>query len=169
MSDAATERASTAELARDYFGALMDRDPDRMAAHWHPEGVEDLVPVGVLRGPEGVRDFFRELFAAIPDAEAVLERVTADERGAVTQWRMSRTFTGAPFQGVRPNGRRIEMRGADCLEFEHGMIVRNTVYYDGMAFARGVGLLPDRDSAGEKVMLAAFNALTSLRERLAGR
>ena len=168
MSDAATERASTAELARDYFGALMDRDPDRMAAHWHPEGVEDLVPVGVLRGPEGVRDFFRELFAAIPDAESVLERVTADERGAVTQWRMSGTFTGAPFQGVRASGRRVEMRGADCLEFEDGKIVRNTVYYDGMAFARGVGLLPGRDSAAEKLMLAAFNAVTELRQRLTG-
>lgn len=166
MPEAAADQAATAELARTYFSALMARDPDAMASYWHPEGIEDLVPVGVLRGPEGVRDFFRELFSAVPDAESVLERVTADERGAVNQWRMSGTFSGAPFQGIRPTGRRIEVRGADCLEFEDGKIVRNTVYYDAMEFARAIGMLPGRESRAERAMRAAFNAVTRVRRRL---
>lgn len=165
MPEAAAQSLSTAELARAYFSALMARDPDRMASYWHADGVEDLVPIGVLRGPEAVRGFFAELFASIPDSEAVLERVTADERGAVTQWRLSGTFSGATFQGIRPTGRRVEVRGADCLEFEDGKIVHNTVYYDGMEFARGVGLLPGRESRAERAMLATFNAVTRVRGR----
>ena len=166
MTQAPAQSPPTAELARGYFSALMARDPDRMASYWHADGVEDLVPVGILRGPEGVRDFFAELFAAIPDSQAVLDRVTADEHGAVTQWRLSGTFSGAPFQGIRPTGSWVEVRGADCLEFEDGKIVRNTVYYDAMEFARGVGLLPARESRAERAMLAAFNGLTRLRGRL---
>ncbi len=46
------------EVANSYFGAVSARDPDGMAEHWHPEGVEDIVPLGVFRGPEGVRTLF---------------------------------------------------------------------------------------------------------------
>lgn len=161
--------SATAEVAESYFRAMAARDADAMAAHWHAEGVDHIVPVGVFRGPDEVRAFFGEVFAAVPDAETVVERVTADERGAVVQWRFSGTFSGAAFQGIEPTGRRTELRGADCLEIEDGKIVRDTAYYDGMAFARGVGMLPGRDSGAEKAMFAAFNAVTKARERLSAR
>jgi len=58
------------------------------------------------------------------------------------------------------------------MQIEDGLIVRNTVYYDGAAFARGVGMLPAQDSGAEKAMYTAFNAATRLRrairERTAG-
>jgi hypothetical protein len=47
--------------------------------------------------------------------------------------------------------------------------VRNTAYYDGMTFAREIGMLPPRDSQAERAMFAAFNAVTRVRERLAAR
>jgi hypothetical protein len=34
-----------------------------------------------------------------------------------------------------------------------------------MIFARQVGMLPPQDSAGEKAMIGAFNAVTKLRSR----
>jgi steroid delta-isomerase-like uncharacterized protein len=142
-----------------------------MAGHWHLDGVDDLVPVGVLRGPDEVRSFFRDLFAALPDAEMVVDRVVADSHAAAVQWRMSGTFDGATFMGIEPNGRRIELRGIDCLEIEDGKITRNTAVYDGNAFARAIGMLPPRDSGGERAMIAAFNAATkvraAVRERMA--
>jgi steroid delta-isomerase-like uncharacterized protein len=163
----------TEEVARSYFAAVASRDPDAMAEHWHPEGIEDFVPLGIYRGPEEVRSLFRELFAAVPDMEMVVDRVTADEQGAAVQWRMSGNFTGTPFQGIEATGRRVDLRGADCLEIRDGKIVRNTVYYDGAEFARTIGLLPGRDSGAERAMLTAFNAATRLRhavgERLAAR
>ena len=55
-------------MAESYFQAAADRDADAMASHWHAQGVEDLVPLGPLRGPGAVRSFFAELFAALPAA-----------------------------------------------------------------------------------------------------
>lgn len=157
---------SAEDVARSYFEAVAARDPEGMASHWDGDGVEDIVPVGVFRGPGEVRDFFRGLFGALPDAEMTVERVTADERVAAVQWRMSGTFDGGPFQGIEPTGRRLELRGCDCVEVEDGKIVRNTAYYDAMAFARQVGMMPPLDSAAERAMKTAFNGLTKVRGAL---
>ena len=164
-------RAKAVEAAaRSYFEAVSARDPDAMADHWHPEGVEDIVPLGVFRGPEGVRQLFRETFTAIPDMEFVVLRVTADEEVAAVQWRLSGTFSGGTFQGVEPTGRRVELRGTDCLEIgEDGKITRNTAVYDGAAFARAIGMLPPQDSGAEKAMKAGFNAFTKARKAIASR
>jgi steroid delta-isomerase-like uncharacterized protein len=157
---------STEDVARSYFEAAAARDPDRMASHWAAEGVDDLVPIGILRGPDEVRAFFTEFFAAVPDFEFVVERVTADGRVAAVQWRASGTFDGGPFQGVDPTGRRIELRGCDCVEVEDRKLVRNTAYWDNMAFARGVGMMPPLDSPAERAMKRAFNSFTKLRGAL---
>lgn len=157
------------DAARAYFEAVAARDPDAMAARWHAEGVEDIVPLGVFRGPEGVRELFGELFAAIPDFAFTVERVTADDEVAAVQWRAAGTFDGAPFQGIDPTGRWLELRGTDCIEVdEDGLIVRNTAYYDGMAFARGVGLLPPEDSPADRALRTGFNAVTKVRNVVTG-
>jgi steroid delta-isomerase-like uncharacterized protein len=160
---------TAAEVAESYFAAVSARDPDAMADHWSADGVDDLVPVGILRGPDEVRASFRELFTAVPDWEFVVDRITAGDRVAAVQWRMSGTHTGGPFQGIEPTGRRIELRGCDCIEVEDGTIVRNTAYYDGAAFARAEGLMPPKDSGAEKAMLGAFNAATKARRAIADR
>ncbi|MEX2196344.1 MAG: ester cyclase [Thermoleophilaceae bacterium] len=158
--------ATAADVARSYFESVSARDPEAMASHWSADGVDDLVPIGILRGPGEVRDFFRGLFAAIPDAEMTVDRISADERTAAVQWRLVGTFDGAPFQGIDPTGKRMELRGCDCLEVEGGKVVRNTAYYDGMAFARAVGMMPPLDSPAERAMKTAFNGLTKLRGAL---
>lgn len=157
---------SAEDVARSYFEAVAARDPDAMASHWSADGVDDLVPIGILRGSGEVRDFFAGLFAAIPDFEFVVERITAGESTAAVQWRATGTFDGGPFQGIEPTGRRVELRGCDCLEVEEGKLVRNTAYYDGMAFARSIGMMPPLDSPAEKAMKTAFNSFTKLRGAL---
>jgi steroid delta-isomerase-like uncharacterized protein len=166
---AATKRRTKAQISEDvasgYFEAVAARDPDAMAQFWAEDGIDELVPVGIFRGPGEVRGFFAGMFAAFPDMEFSVERMTATADVVAVQWRARGTFSGAPFQGVEPTGRRVEVRGCDCLEVEEGKIVRNTAYYDGAAFARGLGMLPQRDSGGERAMLAAFNAVTKVRSR----
>src|SRR4051812_43235399 len=118
---------------RSYFDAVAARDVEAMASHWSPDGVEDLVPERVLRGPEQIAGFFREIFAAMPDLETTVQRVVTDDSHAVVEWRQAGTFTGAHFQGIEPNGRRIELRGMDMFEVQGKMILSNTAYYDGAA------------------------------------
>jgi steroid delta-isomerase-like uncharacterized protein len=164
-----TRRKAVEEHARSYFDALSRRDPEAMAEHWREDGVADLVPLAVLRGRAEIAGLFRDLFAALPDLETTVTRVVAGERQAAVEWRMTGHFTGTPFQGVEATGKRIELRGIDLIEVEEGKNVTNTAYYDGMSFARQIGLLPPQDSGPERAMKSAFNAATRLRRAVAER
>jgi steroid delta-isomerase-like uncharacterized protein len=162
-----TKRKANETHARSYFEAVGRRDVDAMLEHWQEDGVVDLVPIGILRGREQIGEFFRELFAALPDCETTVTRVAADQSQVAIEWRMSAHFTGEPFQGVEATGRPIELRGIDLIEIADGKNVTNTAYYDGMAFARGAGLLPAQDSGAERAMKSAVNAATRLRRAVA--
>jgi steroid delta-isomerase-like uncharacterized protein len=162
-------RTTPEETARSYFDAVRERDAQKMASHWHPEGVDDLVAFGIFRGPDEIRAFFDELFAAIPDSELIVDRVVADDRHAVVQWRLRGNFSGGSFQGLDAPGKHVEMRGCDVLEVEDGRIIRNTAYSDGLDFARQVGMLPPQGSGVEKALYGAFNGMNKLRTTIEDR
>ena len=162
-----TKRKANENHARSYFEALSRRDADGMLEHWSDDGVVDLAPLGILRGRAQIGAFFRELFAAFPDLETTVTRVAAGQNEVAVEWRMSATFSGEPFQGVEATGRPIELRGIDLIEIEDGKNVSNTAYYDGMAFARGIGLLPAQDSGAERAIKGAVNAVTKARRAYA--
>jgi len=158
------------EVGRSYFAAIDARNADAAADHFHPDGIDDIVALGVFRGPHEVRKLFRELFTAMPDVTMKVERIVADDEVAAVQYRMTGTFEGGPFQGIEPTGKRVELRGFDAIEVdEDGKITRITGYYDGAAFARAIGLLPPQDSGVDKAMVAGFNAVTKLRKAVASR
>jgi steroid delta-isomerase-like uncharacterized protein len=158
-----TKRKAVEAQARSYFEALAARDPEAIVSHWHEDGVDDVVPLGVKRGRQEIEQMFRELFAAAPDLETTVTRIVAGEKQAAVEWRMHGTFDGGPFQGVEPTGRPIEMRGLDMLEIEDGQIVRITGYYDGAEYARQIGMLPPHDSGAERAMTSVFNTVTKVR------
>jgi steroid delta-isomerase-like uncharacterized protein len=162
-----TKRKALENHARSYFDAIARRDVDDVVDHWKEDGVIDLVPLGILRGREEISGFFRELFTAFPDAETKVARVAAGQNEVAVEWRMTARFTGGPFQGVEPTGRSVELRGVDMIEIADDKNVSNTAYYDGMALARGAGLLPAQDSGAERAMKSALNATTRLRRAVA--
>jgi steroid delta-isomerase-like uncharacterized protein len=154
-----------AQVARAAFDAIISKDPGGIVAVGAPGYADDFVAIGEVRGHEAVRGFFSELFAAFPDFEVTVDRIVADETSAAVQWHAAGTFTGGPFQGILPTGRRVEIRGADVMEISGGLIQHNTIYYDGAAFARQIGMLPSRGSRADQALLAAFNAKTRLTQR----
>jgi len=162
-------QSSAEQVARSYFDAVAARDAKRMAEHWDPQGVDDIVPFGIFRGPDEIRGFFDELFAAVPDAETVVDRVIADGNTAVVQYRLRGNFTSGRFQGLDAPGKPVEIRGADIIEVENGRIVRNTAFSDGLDFARQIGMLPPQGSGVEKALYGAFNGMNKLRTTLEDR
>ena len=46
------------------------------------------------------------------------------------------------------------------MRVEQGKLKHNTIYYDGLAFARQIGMLPREGSLFDKAMTTAFNACT---------
>ena len=157
---------SPAEVAASIFDALQRRDLDAVAGLQHDDVVDDFVAIGVFRGKQAVRDFFEEMFAAVPDLTVTPVRILADGDHATVQWQMAGTFSGGPFQGVHATGRRVELQGVDVMHIVDGLLVDNTIYYDGLSFVRQIGMLPSAGSRGDRAMTAAFNAQTDLRGKL---
>jgi steroid delta-isomerase-like uncharacterized protein len=164
-----TRRKAVEDKVRSYFDAMDNRDAAAMASHWREDGVEDVVPVGVMRGRDELRAFFASMFAAMPDARTTVTRLVAGEQSCAVEWRIEGTFDGAPYMGLEPTGKHVEIRGFDLIEVEDGELVSNTAYFDGAAFARQIGMLPPDGSGADRAMKSAFNALTKLRRAVADR
>jgi hypothetical protein len=49
---------------------------------------------------------------------------------------------------------------------EQGKLKHNTIYYDGLAFARQIGMLPREGTLADKAMTTAFNARTDAIRKL---
>ncbi len=153
--------ADPASLMKDAFAAVAARDVGALQALQHEDLTEDFVVLGPVTGRDDIKAFFTEFFDAFPDLVFTVERILpVDDRIAVGQWHIEGTFRGGSFQGVEPTGKKVELRGIDVMEFKDDLLVHNTVYYDGLAFARQIGLLPPEGSRRDKAILAGFNALT---------
>jgi steroid delta-isomerase-like uncharacterized protein len=161
MTTPAAQTAQTpGEVARAIFDAVVARDPEGIVRFAAPDEVADFVAVGEFHGPDEIRRFFGEIFAAFPDFDMTVDRILSDERTAVVQWHTTGTFTGAPFLGILPTGRGVVLKGVDVFEIEGGLVRRATVYYDGATMARQIGVLPKQDSTGNRALLAVFNLRT---------
>jgi steroid delta-isomerase-like uncharacterized protein len=164
-----SRRKAVEQTVRSYFEAMDRRDVEGMVALWREDGIEDIVPVGVLRGRDEMRQYFSSLFAATPDAKTTVTRLVAGEQSCAVEWRVEGTFDGAPYLGIEPTGKHVEVRGLDLFELEGGEIVSNTGYFDGASFARQIGMLPADGSGADRAMKSAFNAVTKLRRAVAER
>ena len=164
-----TRRKAVEEQVRSYYEAMANRDVGAMLAHWSDEGVEDVVPIGVIRGREELRGFLSELFAAMPDASTTITRLIAGEQDCAVEWRLEGTFDGAGFMGIEPTGSRVELREVSVVELKDDQIVGITAYFDGASFARQIRMLPPDGSGVDRAMKGAFNTVTKLRRAVAGR
>ena len=154
---------------RSYFEAMDRRDVDAMLEHWAEDGFEDMVPVGVIRGHQELRESLTTQFAAMPDMRTTVTRLIAGEHDCAVEWRIEGTFDGAPYMGLEPTGSHVELRGTDLIELEDGQITSLTAYFDSSSYARQIGLLPADGSGADRAMKTAFNAATKLRRAVAER
>ncbi|HEX6229515.1 MAG TPA: ester cyclase [Solirubrobacterales bacterium] len=169
MATAETETRSPTEIARELFETLLNRrDVDALRPYWADDLVEEM-PTGTYRGPDEMARYFAEVFAALPDFHIEPERIVGDEETVFVRWRMTGTFSGAPWEGIEPTGDRIEVLGMDCFTFRDGKVVHNVVVFDQLGFGQQIGMLPPDDSFGERAMRGAFNARTKLKQRFARR
>jgi steroid delta-isomerase-like uncharacterized protein len=159
-------KRSAGELAREIFRHLFDeRDLPATERYWSTRTVDHFLALGEsIQGPRALGAFFRELFAAVPDARMTVERVVDGERIAVVQWTLEGTMKGTPFHGILASGRPLRLRGVDVIRFDDAdCIEENTVYFDGADFARQLGMLPRQNSTADRAMLGVFNTTVRLR------
>jgi hydroxyacylglutathione hydrolase len=161
--------ASTGDIAKRYFAALAKRDLDAAVACWAPGSIDRLVGAQELVAPQGIRDYFGQLFEAFPDfTMEVVEVTTARGRTAV-RWRARGTFAGpGRFQDFVPNGAQIAIEGCDVVTVENELIVHNDAYIDSGDLARQLGLLPPAGSPAEARLTRLANLRTKLMASIHG-
>jgi glyoxylase-like metal-dependent hydrolase (beta-lactamase superfamily II)/predicted ester cyclase len=159
-------RMSAESVVTEYFAALARRDAEAIAGLWAPDGVDHIASQVDAVGPNAVRAYFQELFAAFPDFALTVESTTAQDDRVAVHWKASGTMTG-PLWGVEPTGARVELEGIDVLRVEGDRLVRNDAVPDSMSVARQIGLLPPAGSPTEQRLFAAFNAGTRATRRAA--
>jgi len=160
---------STRSVAKSYFEAVERRDLDAMVACWKPGGREFIRGQIDTTAPDGVRAFFGELFAAVPDFELKVQDMVVEKDRASVRWRATGTFCGeTPFNGIEPNGARLELEGCDVLRISDELIVANDAFSDSMAFARQIGMMPAEGSSAEARAFSLFNRASRIGTRMAG-
>jgi glyoxylase-like metal-dependent hydrolase (beta-lactamase superfamily II)/predicted ester cyclase len=159
---------SARQVVNDYFAALARRDVEAMAGYWAPDGTEHIASQVDAVGPNGVREYFTELFAAFPDFSLSVQTTVAEKDKVAVHWKASAHLTG-PLWGLEPTGAHVELEGIDLLHVKDGLIVRNDAVPDGMGLARQLGLVPEAGSTLEQRMFAAYNVGTKASRRMAAK
>jgi predicted ester cyclase len=157
-----TEKTATpAEVARSYFEAVGRQDLDAMEAHYDPSGEGPIHGLVHLKQGDNYRPWFENLFRAFPDWKFEVLHLIANEEMAAVEWRASATFNGsAKFEGMDPNGAKLDVQGCDVVTVRDGRIVHLDAYSSGTEIARQLGALPPQGSAAERGMTAALNLKT---------
>jgi predicted ester cyclase len=163
MAATDTPTRTPIEVVRELFDERLNRrDAGALTEILAPD-IVDVFPHATLRGPEAVRAFFAETFAALPDFRIRAEHMAAEGETVLVKWRIDGTFSGRPWLGIRSTGTRVTMHGMDCMTVRDGLVVHNVVIYDQTSFGRQIGMLPAPGSRADRAMTAAFNAWTRLR------
>jgi predicted ester cyclase len=153
---------TTAQVAKAYFGAFVDRDFEAAAALWRPGCKDHLHGLAELTAPDGVKQYFGAMVDAIPDFDFEILELAASGQNAACRWRVTGTFTGpGRFQGLAPTGHRIVMEGCDMLKVSGGEIVANHAYTNAAELAQQLGLLPKQGTSADRAVTGAFNAKTA--------
>jgi predicted ester cyclase len=129
------------EVAAGIVAAVDAGDATAVRRYWHEDLVETVPIVGRLVGADAVAEYFEGMWAALPDFTLRLASAAQVEATVFVRWRMTGTFSGGAWNGIEPNGARIDLEGIDCMLFEGARLKTNFVVYDSFTFARQAGLL----------------------------
>src|SRR5947209_5670492 len=123
---ATTEQATgAAEVARAYFGALGKGDRGAQREWYGPDMVGQIFGVMGPAGRDEMIAYFDDLYAAIPDFHLEILDLVGEGDKAVVRWRVTGTFAGpGPFQGLDPNGARVELEGCDFVQVKDDKVAR---------------------------------------------
>lgn len=169
MARTETEKVA-AQVAREYFEAVANRDVEAMISHWRPGGTGHIHGLADLTPPADYRRWFGAFFAAFPDLRFEVLSITTEDEMAAVRWRATGTFSGSTrFEGLDPNGNSIDVQGIDLLTVRDGLIDQLHAYSNAVEMMRQLGALPEAGSAQERAMMGALNLRTRLTSALRSR
>jgi steroid delta-isomerase-like uncharacterized protein len=178
MSVEANESAASAVLAR-WYDAWNAHDVQAITALLTEDvRYEDpAAPANVLEGRAAVEAYVRSAFRGTPDLrlEKLEEWVGPGDEVIASYFRVSGTFSGEletpGLPPLAPTHTRFELRGMDRSEIRDGThLARHQIFWDTTELGRQIGLVPARNTAGDKLSrrLQRFTARRIRRRGSAG-
>jgi steroid delta-isomerase-like uncharacterized protein len=148
------------EFADRWREAWNSRQPDRVVALCTDDVVwDDPLTERPEQGSQAVARYLERLWTTFPDLELTwLEAPfwSLDQSRIVLHWRLDGTMLG-PIepQGFAPTGRRLEAYGIDLFELRDGLVHSYTGFFDALALAQQIGLLPASGTHAERLAVTA--------------
>ena len=116
----------------------------------YAEDASQHMPDGTFEGRSTIRERLAQELDGFSDVAHRVESFVDQGDAFADEWTFVGTHTGefALPDGSRlpPTGKRVEIRGMEIVQLRDGKIVANNLYYDTMAVAVQLGLVPQATS-----------------------
>ena len=113
----------------------------------HTEDATLVTPFGTAQGRAAIREALSRDKAAFPDRTLTLGVIVEQGDTIAAEWTVVGTHTGPLVMPdgteLPPTGKRIELKGMELVQVRDGKAAVDHVYWDNMAFAGQLGLLPE--------------------------
>jgi ketosteroid isomerase-like protein len=138
--------SSLRELAEQAFQVYNAGDVESLVS-LYTEDATLVNPLGTFQGRAAIHEHWSRQQAAFPDRTATLG-VTVEQGDTVAEeWIVAGTNTGPLVMPdgaeLPPTGKRVEINGMDLVQARDGKVVAQHQYWDSMAVAGQLGLLPE--------------------------
>jgi steroid delta-isomerase-like uncharacterized protein len=112
----------------------------------YAEDAVQLMPEGVFKGRDAIRERLARDLIAIPDVHHVVRSFVEQGDSFADEWTFAGTHTG-PFalpdgSDFPPTGKRVEVLGMELCVVRDGKLVVDNLYYDNMTVLTQLGLIP---------------------------
>lgn len=137
--------ASYRSLLERYVESYNAGDLDACMELYADDAVQGM-PDGTFEGRSAIRERLAKELAAFPDVSFGFTTLVEQGDTFADEWFFVGTHNG-PFvmpdgSELPPTGRRVEMKGMEFVKVRDGKIVIDNLYYDTLAIATQLGLLP---------------------------
>ena len=106
-----------------------------------------VTPDGTFEGRAAIHEAFSRDKAAFPDHAVTRDVIVEQGDTLADEWAMLATHSGPLVMPdgteLPPTGARIEIKGMELVQHRDGKIAVHHMYYDNMAVAGQLGLLPE--------------------------
>ncbi|MBF6606706.1 MAG: nuclear transport factor 2 family protein [Chloroflexi bacterium] len=118
-------------FAQAYTAAWCSMDPDRVAAHFAPEGSLEINGGTPAVGRDAISATARSFYTALPDMQVYLDELVVDGDRIEYHW----TFTGTN-TGPGGTGNAVRVVGYEEWTIDDGLIAASSGHYDQAEYAR---------------------------------
>ena len=121
-------------------------DLDGVMELYAEDAVQNM-PDGTFEGRSAIRDRLARELDGFTDVEHTVRSFVEQGDAFCDEWTFAGTHT-RPFvlpdgTELPPTGKRVEIAGMEFCQVRDGKLVVNTLYYDNMAVATELGLIPE--------------------------